>query len=670
MLSTFLIISELTFYQTVAVTLTATVLFCLLLFFKKTRKNKIILTILLSVVIFSTSFIIAQGEYAKILNEDMHKDIKGVVCEMPTHSDYANTYIIKVYGGNYKIRYVSEYDKGFKQGDIVSGKVVLQENNDNTDYFESALASKIYFNCFEDKDNQLNNTNLKNTIYYYSGMVKEWFTDVVINYLPCESGAIASAMAIGDRIGLSYETTTMFNYSGISHLLVVSGLHLSLWSLGIIKILQKKEKIRKYVVPIGLLCLVGYSVLTGLSVSVIRAGLMVGFVLIAKLFRRDADSLNSIGCAVIIIVLLNPFSPYSASLWLTVLSTTGILVFFEPIRNGILNFQVLKSLKENGLTNFVISSVAISLATAISTLPVFIIHFKMMPIASIIANLLAVDSAMILMVSTVFGVFCHWFNLLWLSKLLFFIVGVISEFLQAVARNIGMWEHSTISVASPIFDYFLIFAIFVIIIACYFKKRSKNIFKSVATLLSVLFVLITLFTVAYDYNTVSIHVNNENNNIIVLANYQGDTTILGCPSKKQTRAVRDIMMTHNEKKIDNIVTDSKKLSILMNIQKSLLTDENCKINELSNDYKVIKNEYGTEIIYENVNLLLINDTSFENCFENTIEYDIIITNMLNEDEKLYLSSLLQNENSLLLDVKNGETVSINCKWEKIYATYN
>lgn len=670
MLSTFLIISELTFYQTVAVTLTATVLFCLLLFFKKTRKNKIILTILLSAVVFSTSFIIAQGEYAKILNEDMHKDIKGVVCEMPAYSDYANTYIIKVYGEDYKIRYVSEYDKGFKQGDIVSGKVVLQENKDIIDYFESALASKIYFNCFEDEGNKLNNTNLKNTIYYYSGIVKEWFTDVVINYLPCENGAIANAMAIGDRIGLSYETTTMFNYSGISHLLVVSGLHLSLWSLGIIKILQKKEKIRKYVVPIGLLCLVGYSVLTGLSVSVIRAGLMVGFVLIAKLFRRDADSLNSIGCAVIIIVLSNPFSPYSASLWLTVLSTTGILVFFEPIRNGILNFQVLKSLKENGLTNFVISSVAISLATAISTSPVFIIHFKMMPIASIIANLLAVDSAMILMVSTVFGVFCHWFNLLWLSKLLFFIVGVISEFLQAVARNIGMWEHSTISVASPIFDYFLIFAIFVIIIACYFKKRSKNIFKSVATLLSVLFVLITLFTVAYDYNTVSIHVNNENNNIIVLANYQGDTTIFGCPSKKQTRAVRDIMMTHNEKKIDNIVTDSKKLSILMNIQKSLLTDENCKINELSNDYKVIKNEYGTEIIYENVNLLLINDTSFENCFENTIEYDIIITNMLNEDEKLYLSSLLQNENSLLLDVKNGETVSINCKWEKIYATYN
>lgn len=670
MLSTFLVVSNLTFNQTVAVLLTATVLFLLFLLFKKTRKNKFILTVLLSVAIFSTSFIVAQREYTKNSNENDYKEIKGVVCQTPKNSDYANTYIIKVCGEDHKIQYVSQENRSFKQGDIVSGKIILQENKENIDYFESALASKTYFNCFENEENKLNLTGEKNVIYYYSGMVKEWFCNVVTSYLPCENGAIANAMAIGDRTGLSYETTTMFNYSGISHLLVVSGLHLSLWSLGIIKILQKKEKIRKYVVPIGLMCLVGYSVLTGFSVSVIRAGLMVGFVLIGKLFKRDADSLNSIGCAVTFILLSNPFSPFSASLWLTVLSTTGILVFNEPIKDWILSFKVFKSSKENSFVNFVATSISISLATAIFTMPVFIIHFKMMPIASIIANLLAVDLAMVLMILTVFGVFCHLFNLLWLSQISFSIVGSIGTFLQTVAKTIGSSEYSTISVASPIFDYFLIFAIDILIIAYYLKKHNKNIFKGVITLLSVVFVLTTLFTMAYDYNTVSIHINNANDNIITLANYQGDTTVFGCPNKKQARVIRDIMMTHNEKRIDNIATDAQKISILMNLEKSLLADKNCKINEMSDQYKVIKNEYGTEITYKNVNLLLINDTSFENCFENTIKYDIIITTMLSEDEKLYLSSLLRNENSLLLCVEDGETVSINCKWEKLYATYN
>lgn len=670
MLSSFLVISNLTFNQTVAVILAATVLFCLFLFFKKTRKNKLALTILLSVAVFSTAFLFAQNEYVKETDSEMQREIKGVVCQTPTNSDYANTYIIKVYGENYKIRYISETDRGFKQGDIVSGKVILQENKENIDYFESALASKTYFNCFENDETKLNSTNYKNMIYYYSGMVKEWFCNVVTSYLPCENGAIANAMSIGDRTRLSYETTTMFNYSGISHLLVVSGLHLSLWSLGIIKLLQKKEKIRKYVVPIGLACLVGYSILTGLSVSVIRAGLMVGFVLIGKLFKREADSLNSIGCAVTAILLSNPFAPHSASLWLTVLSTTGILVFSESIKNWILSFKAFKSSKENSFVNFVATSVAISLATAIFTMPVFIMYFKMMPIASIIANILAVDLAMVLMVSTVFGVICHSLHLLWLSQLLFSAVGVIGTCLQTVAKTIGMWEYSAISVASPIFDYFLIFAIVVIVIAYYLKKKNLNILKSVATFLSVTFVLVTLFTTAFDYNTVSIHINNSNNNIVTIANYQGDTTVFGCPSKKQATTIRDIMMTHNAKKIDNIVTDAKNLSILMNLEENLLANENCKINEPSDRYEVIKSEYGTEITYENVKLLLINNIPYEKCFENTIKYDIIIAGMLNEDENPSLSSLLRNENSLLLCVEDGETVSINCKWEKLYATYN
>lgn len=670
MLTTFLIISELTFYQTVAVVLTATVLFFLLLAFKITRKNKFILTVLLSVAVFSTSFIFAQGKYIKLVNENMQREIKGVVCETPESSDYAHTYVIKVLDESCKIRYVSEIDRGFKQGDIVSGKIILQENKENLDYFESALSTKTYFNCFETNDNMLKLTGEKNLVYYYSGMVKEWFTQVVLHYLPSENGAIANAMTIGDKSGLSDATTTMFNYSGVSHLLVVSGLHLSLWALGIIKILQKKEKIRRYVVPIGLMCLVGYSILTGLSVSVIRAGLMVGFLLIGKIFRRDADSLNSIGCAVIIIVLSNPFSPYSASLWLTVLSTTGILVFHERIKNWFLGSKCFKAVRKNEFLEFLSTSVAISLATGIFTMPVFIIHFKMMPIASIIANLLTVSLAVVLIVSTAFAVLCHLLSLIWLSQLLFYVVELIGTFLQTVAKAIGGAEHSTISVVSPIFDYFLVFGIIAIIIAFCLKKHNKNIFKGVATLLSVSFVLIVLFTVAYDYNTVSLHINNRKDNLVVLANYQGDTTVFGCPDKKQARVIRDIMMTHNEKRIDSVVTDAENPSILMNLQESLLSDESTKINEPSELYKVTKNEYGTQITYINVNLLLINNFTYENCFENTIKYDIIIMNMPSEDEKIYLSSLLRNENSLLLSVEEDKTISIDCKWEKMYVTYN
>lgn len=668
MLSTFLIVTNLNFNQTVAITLMAAVLLLFFLVFKKARRNQILITVLISAILFSCSFIFAQSEYVKLM--DMQGEISGIVCEKPENSDYANTYIIKVSGEDYKIRYVSEYDRNFKQGDKVSGKLVLQRNDDNIDYFESSLSSKVYFTCFENEASQLDFTGEKDWIYYYAGSIKQWFADVIAQYLPNESGAIAKAMSIGERSELSYNTVTMFNYSGISHLLVVSGLHLSLWALGIIKIIQKNEKARKYVVIIGLICLVGYSVITGLNVSVVRAGLMVGFVLVGKAIRYDADSLNSIGCAVTVIMLSNPFSPHSASLWLSVLSTTGILVFYEPIKDWIFGFKLFQQFEKNKIINFVVTSVAISLSTAIFTFPAFIMHFKMMPIASIIANLLAVNLAMLLMVATVLGVFCHLLNLALCSQFLFSIVGFIGTFLQMVADTLGSSKYTTISIVSPIFDCFLAFAIIILAIAFCLKKYNKNIFKGVTTLLSVLFVLVTLFTVDYDYNTVSIHINNCNDNIILITNYQGETTVFGCPDEKQGRVIRDALMIHNDKKVDGIVTYEQELPSYMNLEQSLLADENCKINEPSDKYEVIKNEYGTQIVYGNVNLLLINNLTCEKSFENAIKYDIIIESMPRNDENLDVSSLLRNEESLLLNVKDGDTISIDCKWEKLYVTYN
>ena len=68
----------------------------------------------------------------------------------------------------------------------------------------------------------------------------------------------------------------------------------------------------------------------------------------------DAHSVPQ--CDVPFIVLSNPFSPFSASLWLTVLSTTGILVFYEPIKDWILSFKAFNSLEENGFRNSIIKA--------------------------------------------------------------------------------------------------------------------------------------------------------------------------------------------------------------------------------------------------------------------------------------------------------------------------
>ncbi len=669
MLGTFLIISKLSFNQTVAISLMAAVLFLIFIAIKKLRKNLLVMTALLSAVIFTLSFMWTQEHYVELCDGENIRTVSGIICETPKVSDYASSYVIKISGENYKIRYVSEHSKGLKQGEKVRARVALQNSEDSLDFFEDSLSSKVYFVCFENEECSIASTGEKDPIYYYAGVIKERIVNIISSYLPNESGALSKAMSVGDRSDISNKTATMFNYSGISHLLVISGLHLSLWSLGVIKILQKNEKTRKFTVPVGIACLSGFTVLTGLSVSVIRAGLMVGLLLLGKAFRRDSDSINAIGLAVTIILLSNPFAAYSAALWLSVLSTMGILVLYEPIRKWLMSFAISKALEKNEFYNFVITSISVSFATAICTMPVFIMKFHIMPIATFISNILAVDAALILMISTVFGVFSHLLGLSWLSNLLFWIVNVTGTFLQTVAEKIGMSKYSTISVASPIFSYFLVFAILSLLIACFLKKYNKNTLKNTSVLLSVVFVLITLFSVAQDYSSVSIHTNCSNGNLVTLINHRGETALFGCPNKNQVRKISSIMTDHNAKELDYIETLSSETPMSMSIESYLFT-ENCKFNGGSDKYNAKKTEYGIEITYENVNLLLINDNPCEKYFEKATDYDIIIVYVPIEEQDFDSAEFLRDEDSVLINIADGQTVSIDCKWEKLYVTYN
>ena len=356
MLLSTLIFYNVSFKASVALTIGATVIFCLFLPFKSLRKNKFILFSLVSIIVFSLSFMFCQFQYAtaeKNMSETV--EIRGVVCQTPTHSDYAHNYIIKLENENYKVRYVTKDNRFFTEGTVVSGTVKREPTEYiENDFLDSSLASRVYFTFFETEDFRLRRTGETSFIYKALGEIKNSFANLTYSYIPSENGGIANAMVIGDRSGIEKSTTEQFNYAGSSHLLVVSGLHLSLWAFGVIRLLNKSSTLRRYSVLISLAVLLFYSALTGFSVSVIRAGAMVGAVIISKAIHRDADSLNPIGVGVAGIMLANPFAAYSVSLWFTVLSTVGILVLQKPIENWIFSTSVGKRLIDFSFCRFLL----------------------------------------------------------------------------------------------------------------------------------------------------------------------------------------------------------------------------------------------------------------------------------------------------------------------------
>ncbi len=647
MLLSSLLIINLSFKMAVALILGATAIFCFFVSFKNLRTQKIVLFSLVAVVIYTLSFISAQiGYYDAKENLQNTKEITGAVYQTPTMSDYAFTYIVKCDDENYKIRYVTKDDKFLSEGDRVRIDFNASEENFNEDFFEYSLSTKVYFTVFENEETTIKPLNTKDGYYNNIGKIKNYFSSVVDEYLPSEAGAMAKAMTIGDRSQLNDRTVDYFNYSGTSHLLVISGLHVTMWSLGILKFLERFIKSKKLLVALSLFTLLGYSAITGFGVSVIRASLLVGMVIISKLFDRDVDSLNSIGLALVIILVSNPFAVYSLALWLTVLSTVGILVFSKPLNQFIRKFCEKKHIPTNGLISFIVDSVSISLSTTICTLPVFIVKLKLLPIGSIFANIFMVDVAMLLMVLTVMGVVLHSLSISFFARPIFMIVGVLSDFLTTVAQKIGMASWTTVSVSHKYFEYFLIVLVVGVILAVFLKKHNKNIVKHIAIVLSVIFVLLTCYTTGYDYNNPCVEIVFTDDKPVIIVKSRDTSLLIGTHKKQYLADIKVMLNNHNEKSLDGIVVtdnDDDIISHLLATYDSFDVTESyfCNnapevfeshskglVGEINLNEKVMIDLHNPEkkigISTKSKRMIFIECEDEENIFEFAEKYDIII----------------------------------------------
>lgn len=645
MLLSFLFISNLTIKSAIIVLTTIMAILCVFLIFKRLRKYKIVVFSCIAIAFYIVSFGLAQNEYYTATQKFSEPvEIKGVVCQTPNETDYTYNYVIKLDNENYKIRYSSKNNKNFQQGDIVSG-VLLYENDVFTDdFFDSSLSSKILFTFFESEKSNLEKTGEINSFYSSISKIKTEFSNIIDLYLPSENGAIAKAMTIGEKSDITDETINHFNCSGAAHLLVISGLHLSLWSIGLMRLTEKSSRLRKYTVIIGIGCLLLYSVLTGFTVSVIRAGVMVGGVLLGKAFRRDADSINSIGIALTVILLTNPFAPYSSSLWFTVGSTMGILIVAQNLLYKIKEKSDKYPFINNGVFSFVATSVLISISTSIFTLPVFIVKIKMLPVVSILSNILMVDLAMFLMILTVAGAVIHILGIGFLANGIFTVVGTIGSVLRFLAEKIGMAEWSTVSVSHKYFEYFLWIGIFVILIALALKKYRNTALKTVSVILSVTFILLVTYCSTYDYKIVTVDLINTTEKPLMLVNYKNESILIGAPVPKYNADVLKTMQKHNSKILNGaVLTETDASSNIINLYSyfdvenlyfcntphnlfSDLSEGNVSKIEIGENVKINTKNYKDyiEISCENLKMIFFNSEKTENLFEKAKEYDIII----------------------------------------------
>ncbi len=155
-----------------------------------------------------------------------------------------------------------------------------------------------------------------------------------------ERGAgLPSALLLGDRSALYNEVRRDFARAGVSHLLAISGLHMTLLFGvldGLLRLLRFPKKGRASLL---LLAALGYLVLLGFPPSATRAVIMLGFVYLSVLLTARADALTALGLSGVLILVCTPYAVADAGFWMSYLATLGLVAIMPWVNTRVTSFR-------------------------------------------------------------------------------------------------------------------------------------------------------------------------------------------------------------------------------------------------------------------------------------------------------------------------------------------
>lgn len=270
---------------------------------------------------------------------------------------------------------------------------------------------------------------------------------VVSRYLSGDPAAMVKGLCLGDRDTLPDSITDNFRTCGVSHLLVVSGLHLGMVAAAVRWLLLRLRVNRKSVAFVTMLAVLAFMLLVGFTPSVKRAGVMTLVLLAGELCKREADGLNSLGLALLVIGMADPYMVWDVGLQLSAGATAGILALYPPMAKA-LHRKVEKNAHAWVRLFYRPAKMAAVSLSAMVILPLTAYYFGEVSLIFLPANLLMVFPATGAVVTGLLGVLVGG----WCSSVgtvLFGIAGGLSRLLQMIAAWLSKFPWATVSVRQP-----------------------------------------------------------------------------------------------------------------------------------------------------------------------------------------------------------------------------
>ena len=522
---------------------------------RKNRKIKRYYDLLFSrYLIIFTIFAIISNFYIIITNykyDNLYKDVTklnvcGVIVEEMSQNDFYDRYVVKILQGKYKntklILKVKKDKIDIKLGDLidVSGEFEepsVRRNYNGFDYKQYLKTKKIYGTIKVDFNKiKIVKKNQIDTITLLADKVKSYITYASDQMFPKEISGLFVGILIGDKENITEEIEEDFKNSSLSHMLAVSGTHVSYIILGLSFLLSNFGK--RYTNIFSILFLIFFMYLTNFTASVVRACIMGIILLGSKILYRKSDIYVSMALSLLIILIENPFKILDVGLILSYAGTLGIVVLYRIWSNEVKT--------KNKIIKYIINTLLITCSAQIFVFPIIAVYFNNVSITFFISNLLATP---VLAIIIIFG----FFNIIvfFISNELGMIISIFLEMnieiLIFISHSCSNIPYANLLVITPkiifVILYYLIILLYIITKKIYgikeewqylsaldkkeiiiLKKIIKNKRKYIIKIISL--ILIIAFV-----NIIIININKETK-IYFIDVGQGDSTLIITENKK------------------------------------------------------------------------------------------------------------------------------------------
>ena len=359
-------------------------------------KINFILLIISSSFISNLIIIYQENKYEKSFVEGQNLEIVAVVISNVKEQEYSNKYEVKTISNEKLYIYVDKKVK-LEYGDKIKIKGEFQEPQSSRNYkgfdYKQYLKTKKIYGSIKVADVKILDKNKANKIMQLSNSIFLKIQDNIKNTYDEKIYPIISGIMLGYTEEIDENTKQNFSTSNISHVLAVSGMHISYIIILITSSTQKLLGKRNSKI-IASIVLIIYMFITGFSVSIIRAGIMGIILCMAFVLYRKSDTLNNISIAIVLTLINNPYSINSISFLLTYGGTIGILYFEKIIENIIKNIKIKNRkykyafIKIQRKCSKLIEVVSVTISAQIIIMPIMILSFNTIGLGFLLTNLL------------------------------------------------------------------------------------------------------------------------------------------------------------------------------------------------------------------------------------------------------------------------------------------